>query len=142
MEFLGLEPCAPAVLVERPSRSIFIAHRFDDTASALADRLARFLNILGFDVKTGRGYAPRSVSDKVRERLEQQAVVVALRTKGEDDTWLIQESILADSRGKPLIIIKELGADFKSGLLADLEYIAFQAPHIEQALVPLLGRTA
>lgn len=137
-EFLGLTPREPSRLAPDRPRTAFVAHRFDEPSTAMADRLGRFLMLLNFDVKTGRGYAPRSVAEKVRMRIEEQEVLIALRTPGEDDTWLIQESILAGVQGKALIVLKELSAEFKPGLLADHEYIAFQAPHIEQTFMPVL----
>lgn len=137
-EFLGLEPDEPVTLPQHAARTAFIAHRFDATGTDCADKLARFLELLGFAVVTGRGYAPKSVATKVRARIEQQAVIFVILTPGPDDTWLIQESVLADVKGKPLILIKDKSCDFRSGLLADYEFIPFSMPHIETIFTPVL----
>jgi hypothetical protein len=78
------------------------------------------------------------VSDKVRTRLEQQGLVFAVLTPGDDTTWLIQESLLADVKGKPLVILKEQTTSFKAALLADHEYIPFDDSNIETTFIPIL----
>jgi hypothetical protein len=141
MEFLGLEPePIKEAEPETPSlaRTVFIAHRFDETAGSLADKLARFLELLGFSVVTGRSYAPKSIAEKVRQRLSDQAVIFVILTAGSDATWLTQESILAETTGKPLILLKATDAEFKPGLLSDHEYVPFQSPHIEAAFIAVL----
>lgn len=138
MEFLGLRPEELVHSEQGRPRKIFIAHRFDDDGEEAANKVALFLTLLGFECVTGRGYAPGSVAEKVKSRLQAQAVVVVLLTPGEDSTWLVQESLLSNLVGKPLILVKEAKAVFKPGLLSDHEFIPFFAPRIEQAFIPLL----
>jgi len=136
--FLGLQAEERVILRPCPARTAFIAHRFDAAGIDSADKLARFLELLGFAVLTGRGYAPKSVAAKVRARIEQQAVIFVILSPGSDDTWLTQESVLADVKGKPLIVVKEKSCEFKSGLLADHEFIPFNLPCIETTFIPIL----
>ena len=141
VEFLGLQPAAldhgiPAS-VPMP-RTAFIAHRFDELGGSLADKVARFLELVGFSVISGRAYAPKSVAEKVRQRLSQQAITIAILTSGTDDTWLTQESILAGNVGKPLILLKATDAEFKPGLLSDHEYVPFESPYIESTFIAVL----
>lgn len=138
LEFLGLEAAPAPVQVPVLSRSAFIAHRFDEVGNSMADKLARFLELLGFAVKTGHAYSPTSVAEKVRTRLSQQAVVLVVLTAGSDATWLTQESILAEATGKPLILLKARDAEFKAALLADHEFIPFDTPHIEGTFIGVL----
>lgn len=138
MEFLGLQPAEPITLPPKRPRTAFIGHRFNRLGVAVADKLARFLELLGFRVITGREYSPQSIAKKVLARIESQEVVFVVLTKGDDNTWLTQESVIAEVKGKPLVTIKERGAEFKSGILADHEYIPFTAPDIETAFVPVL----
>jgi len=137
-EFLGLIPDEPSALPPRPPRTAFITHRFDSTGTDCSDKLARFLELLGFRVVTGRAYAPKSISSKVRARIEEQAVIFVILTPGSDDTWLTQESILGEVKGKPLIILKEKSVEFKPGILADHEYIPFQLSNIEGGFISVL----
>lgn len=135
--FLGLEADKPSPVALLP-RSAFIAHRFDTEGEQVADRLARFLDLLGFDVKTGRGFAPEAVSEKVRKRIESQAVIFIVYTPGDDATWLIQESVLALAREKCVFLLRDPRVAFKSALFGDLEYITFESPNIERAFIPVL----
>ena len=136
--FLGLKPDLPGPKrIVRP-RTAFIAHRFDDQGEQLADRLARLLGLLDFTVKTGRGFSPESVAEKVKSRMESQAIVFVLLTSGADPTWLTQESVLGYVAGKPVFLLLERSVQLKPGLLGDLEYIAFTAPHVDTAFVPIL----
>ena len=137
-DFLGLEADSlEATPASRP-RSVFVAHRFDDMGNLCAEKLARFLELLGFRVVTGRGFAPSSVAEKVRKRLLSQGVVIAILTRGDDSTWLVQESVLAEAHGKPLIVLRDISAEFKAGILGDLEFIPFEAPSVESAFIPML----
>ena len=137
-DFLGLVPDEPIAFPRRRPRTAFIAHKFDSQGVECADRLARFLELLGFRVVTGRAYSPRSIQAKVRARIEEQEVVFVVLTPGDDNTWLTQESIIADVKGKPLIILKDRSAEFKPGLLADHEFIPFSLPYMESSFIPIL----
>ena len=119
-------------------RTAFIAHRFDELGEQLADRLARFLSLLGFEVQTGRGFSPKPVSAKVKERLNLQSIVFAILTPGDDATWLTQESVIGLAGDKPLFVLRDTNADFRPGILGDLEFVPFTAPKIEAAFVPIL----
>lgn len=137
-EFLGLAEDDEPTPVRALVRSAFIAHRFDDLGTSFAEKLARLLELLDFSVLSGRGFAPISVAEKVRARLLSQAIVVAILTPGDEATWLVQESVLAEARSKPLFVLRDHDATFKPGLLGDLEYIPFHSPTIETAFLPFL----
>lgn len=138
MALLGLSPEQPVQTDLELPRTVFIAHRFDAVGQEASDKVALFLTMLGFECVSGRGYAPGPISEKVKSRLQAQAVVVVVWTPGEDSTWLVQESLLSNLAGKPLILIKDASSIFKPGLLADLEFIPFSEARIEQAFIPLL----
>ena len=138
MQFFDLKPDEPSTLPPNPPRTAFIAHHLDSTGTTAADKLARFLELLDFHVVTGRAYSPKSVAEKVRARIQEQSIIFVILTPGPDDTWLIQESVLGDVKGKPLVILKETSVDFKSGILTDKEYIPFTLPHIDACFIPIL----
>ena len=138
MELFGLTEQIQSPRVEKLERTVFIAHRFDERGQEADSKVARFLELLGFRVVTGRGFAPTPIAEKVKGRLTSQAIVIAILTTGDDSTWLVQESLLANLGGKPLFLLKEEGTSFKPGLLADVEYIPFESHAIEKAFIPLL----
>lgn len=136
-DFLGLEVDSVSTSNKMLEKKCFIAHRFDEAGSELADKLARFLSLLNFEVSTGRGFSPGSISEKVKVRIEKQSLVFAILTSGDDSTWLIQESLIG-SLEKPVFILKEKNYEFKPGLLGDHEYIPFTNPAIESTFIPIL----
>ena len=62
ISFLGLEHDATAAGKARMERKCLVAFRFNDQGDELAGKVSRFLELLGFSVANGRGFAPRSVS--------------------------------------------------------------------------------
>jgi hypothetical protein len=119
-------------------RAVFLAHSFDERGKSYAYELIKFLTLLGFRVTTGEGYSPQGISAKVKTRLMDQEVVIALLSKQEDSTWLTQEAAGAAFSKKPLIPLVEHGVIFKSAVLGDLEYIRFSVGQISEVFVPLL----
>ncbi len=138
ISFLGLERDEAGGGKQRPKRKCFVAYRFNDQGEGLATKLRRFLELLGFNVVTGRAFAPPSVSEKVKARMTEQAIVFAILTTGDDKTWIVQESMLGGVSGKPLFLLKEQAYEHNGGLLADHEYITFAALHIEATFVQVL----
>jgi hypothetical protein len=143
-ETLELSPAAPPSEEqpgERPrpmKRTVFIAHAFTDAGRSYAFQLTKFLSLLGFEVATGEGYAPERVSSKVKRRLTAQEVVIAVLSKQQDSTWLVQELSGAEFVGKPIMLLVEEGTDFRAGVLGDLEYIRFREGSISETFAPML----
>ena len=144
MQVLGLAPEVPQVGSIR--KSVFIAYHFDEVGQYCAEKVSAFLKLLGFSVLTGRSYSPQPVNDKVSERMNQQDIVVAIHTAGDDNTWITQETVLASQKQKketggkklPLLILKQKQADFKSGILADQEFIEFENTDVEKCFIQML----
>jgi len=93
--------------------------------------------LLGFEVATGEGFSPERVSTKVKRRLTAQEIVVVIISARHDITWLTQETTGASFADKPLIVLVEEGAEFKPGILGDLEYIKFPSTNISSAFIPI-----
>lgn len=143
MQVLGLVPEVPQENGLR--KSVFIAYHFDAVGQCCADKVSAFLKLLGFSVLTGRSYSPQPVNDKVSERMNQQDIVVAIHTAGGDNTWITQETALASRKQKkdgdkklPLLILKQKQAVFKSGILADQEFIEFENTDVEKCFIQML----
>jgi hypothetical protein len=120
------------------SRTVFIAHSFDDWGRSYAFQLTKFLSLLGFEVATGEGFSPERVSSKVKRRLMSQEVVIVVLSEKQDMTWLIQEMTGADFAQKPIILLVEEGVEFKAGVLGDLEYIRFEKGRVADCFTPIL----
>ena len=137
-DYLGLEPGDEFCAQSNLERTAFIAHRFDSAGTELADKLARFLELLGIKVSSGRSFSPGPVSSKVKSRIKSQALFFLIISPGEDNTWLTQESILGIFQDKPLFRLREESAKLKTGILTDYEYIPFESLNIQNTFIPIL----
>lgn len=140
-EILSLEAIKPKMLEEENidrKRSIFVAHSFDQTGKSYAYELNQFLKLIQFEVLTGEGYSPESISKKVLKRLKAQENVIVIISKEEVPTWLTQEAAGATFLEKPLFILIEKGANFISGIHGDSEYIEFSPGEISETFIPIL----
>ncbi len=140
-EVFSLETVKPKSLDEQDAirkRTAFLAHNFNQKGKSYAYELVKFLNLIGFEVSTGEGYSPESISKKVKKRLTAQEVIIVIASEKEDDTWLIQEAAGATFTGKPVMMLVEEGVEFKPGIHGDLEYINFRQGEISSTFIPLL----
>jgi len=119
-------------------RTAFIAHVFDNAGNSYAFQLTQFLNLLGFETITGKGYSPEKISSKVRRRLLAQEIVIVVVSKKDDFTWLIQEATGADFAKKPIFLLVQEDINFSKGMLADLEYISFPVERISETFTSIL----
>jgi len=127
------------IIDEKSKLSTFVSFRFDDHSKSLAFELREFLDKVNVNFISGIGYEPRSVSEKVLEKLSSplDLFIIIYSTTGES-AWLHQEIGVAKGRNLPIIILVEEGADWNKGLLADNEYIEFQKGVISQSFIRLL----
>ncbi len=126
------------VPLERIIESTFIAHGFDDVGKAYAGEARLFFESLGIRVETGEYYEPGNVPDKVKNRIEDCDMFVALVTPQDDHTWITQETMFADSNGKQPIVMVDDSVNYKAGMLGDKEYIPFPAGHLSHGFVRIL----
>lgn len=117
----------------------FVSFRYDEHSKALALELRNFLELAGFEFISGLGYEPRSVSEKVLERLKDRLdLFIVIFAAGGDSAWLHQEIGVAKGRRLPVMVLKEDGASFNEGLLSDTEYASFPKDQISGAFIPVL----
>jgi len=127
------------IIDEKSKLSTFVSFRFDEHSKSLAFELREFLDKVNVNFISGVGYEPRSVSEKVLEKLSNplDLFIIIYSSTGES-AWLNQEIGVAKGRNLPIIILVEEGADWNKGLLADNEYIEFQKGIISQTFIRLL----
>jgi len=129
---LGLIP------LERLIDTTFVAHGFDDIGKAYAGEARLFFEALGIKVETGEYYEPGNVPDKVKARIENCDMFVAIVTPQDDHTWITQETMFADSKGKQPVVMVDNSVDYKAGMLGDKEYIPFTAGHLSEGFIRIL----
>lgn len=117
----------------------FVSFRFDDHSKALAFELREFMELVGLEFVSGLGFEPRSISEKVLERLSATLdIFVILFSASGDSSWLNQEIGVAKARNLPILVLKEDGSDVNSGMLGDTECLIFPKGNINKAFVGVL----
>lgn len=121
-----------------PRLRAFIAHRFAPENEAAALALQRFLDLLNVEVLTGRSYEPRSVSEKVSDRLAGLDFLVLIVGLDGESLWTRDEIATARAGGVYVVPLVAEGALFAGGLFGDLEYISYSPGHIGDAFLSVL----
>ena len=134
----AIQEALELIPLQRLIESVFIAHGFDDLGTVYANEVRIFFQELGIHVETGEYFEPESVPDKVKQRIEKCDIFVAIVNPQDDHTWIIQETSFAHSKEKQLIILVDHEANFKAGLLGDIEYIPFYRERISEGFVKIL----
>ncbi|MBI5192005.1 MAG: hypothetical protein HZA08_01030 [Nitrospirae bacterium] len=129
----------------------FAGHSFDERDRPLVDKILKFLRSAGVECKSGEPAENRSVSTKVKERIDHNSIFVGIFTRrckldGQElyatSNWVIQESGYAIGKGKELILLVENGIDNLPELQGDLEYVPFQRDSLEDTfrrLIEMIG---
>src|SRR4051794_25123582 len=122
----------------------FVAHSFAEEDRQVVERVSQFLSKLGVTCDSGQRAEPRSVSEKVLERLLAAELFVGVFTRRDqkpDGTystspWLIEEKAAAIHAGKRLLLFVEAGVEKEiGGLQGDYEYIGFNRADLADALI-------
>lgn len=129
---------SPYLLRHDLKRTIFLAHRFDESGDAVSRKLLIFLQRLGFDVLEGTGYEARAISQKVADKIRKQDIFICLATPG-DVSWIVSEMAHAAALGKYIIILCQEGVELNRGIVGgDHEYMTFPCGEIEKVYTDLL----
>ena len=117
----------------------FVSFRFDDHSKALAFELRELLDLADVDFVSGMGFEPRSVSEKVLDRLMGELdLFLIIHASPTDSAWLNQEVGVARARKLPIIVLREGDTKFDPGMLGDTEFISFPANEISRSYVAVL----
>lgn len=122
-----------------PQPTVFLGRHFDERASAMAQKLIRFLSLLGVDVIEAERYAAQAIPSKVLSLIDRQAIYLGLVTKNREHDWITGEASYAHGKAKHVILITEEGAGFNPTILGkDYEQIRFVDDAIESSFTKLL----
>ena len=116
----------------------FLSYRFEAKSRSVAETLQRFLRLLDVYVITGEEYEPRSISEKIKARLELPLDAVVVLVIDNESFWTRDEIAIAKGRGIPVVPLVASGTEFAPGVFGDLEWIRFELDHIEQTFISLL----
>lgn len=142
----------------------FVGHSFADQDEALINKIIRYIEGCDIQCKTGWKAQNKSVSDKVKERIEACDFFVGIFTKSTElcgayvkkrifgnffkdkafrsgfymtSNWVIQESGYALGKGRPVLLMVEKGIYNFPELQGDQEIIPFDRSDLNAALVRL-----
>ena len=119
--------------------TVFIGRHFDASADVYSASLQKFLELLDFDVKQGKGYTSQPIPDKVKDRIDSQDIFIVVVSGSGTHEWLTAEPSYALGRDKHVILMVEEGVSYNPTILGqDLEQIRFPRGHIEKTFIPLL----
>ncbi len=117
----------------------FLSFRFDDHSKSLVFELKEFLELCNINVISGLGYEPRSISEKVLNRLSQPIdLFILINSLSGDSAWINQEIGVAKSKNIPILVLNEDGVDEKSSILGDNEYLVFPKNNICKSFIGIL----
>jgi hypothetical protein len=113
---------------QKKIKKIFVSMRFDDHSKSVAFDLNKFFALLNLEMITGMGVEPRSITEKVEDRIENSIdLFIILLTKSGSSDWINQEIGFAKAKKLPILILKEYKANTTNpGMLRDNEYIEFR----------------
>lgn len=144
--------------------SAFIGRSFSETDQVLWRKIEGSLDSMkrvGFSWEDAEEAQPKSISDKVRERIEKNDIFIGILTKREPicssrririgkryhllarttnyltSYWVIQESGYAMGKGKKVIFLIEDGLNIPGALNADFEYITIDRRDLLPAMQKL-----
>lgn len=128
-------------------RSAFVGHSFADVDKPVVQTVVRLLQAFNIRVETGERPAARSVSEKVRRRIDRCDAFVGIfarreklsgRTAYTTSMWVIDEKAYAVGKDKKLLLIKDELVDSIGGLQGDYEYLEFNPDDVADLILRLV----
>ena len=129
------------------ARRAFVGQSFAPADELVNNSVQKFLESIGIEVITGERPAARSVSEKVKARIEIADIFVGIFTCREElakagewsaSMWVVDEKAYAIAMDKKLVLIKEVGVQSIGGLQGDYEYLEFDRAHLEGLVLKLI----
>jgi hypothetical protein len=128
-------------------RTAFVGHSFSSDDAEVVGFVKAVLSEMAVRCISGEASEAKSVSEKVKSRINSAEIFVGIFTRrekleGKDEwstsSWVIEEKVHAEGLGKKLILLKETGVVQIGGMQGDYEYIEFDRGALHKAAVRLL----
>lgn len=125
----------------------FIGQSFATADESVNQCIADVLIALGVTVVTGEKPKADSISEKVKELIEAQAIFVGIFTRREKiarkpewttSPWVIDEKAYAVGRQKQLVLLKEQGVGSIGGIQGDYEFLEFSRHSLEILVIRIV----
>lgn len=130
---------------------VFVGFGYNERDRWIESQLFPILRAMSFTVADGKDMHGQVLQPEVERRIEQSDAAIGFFTiregQGNADfnshIWVRDELLFANTKGKPIIPVKEVGANVPDGLFGNRQYIPLtQDDHLAcvVALVNALGR--
>jgi len=124
---------------------VFVSYNFAEKNKDVTEKIMTFIKSFPVAVSLGSEPDNKSVSSKVKGKINDADIVVGVMTADEktsDDKykssdWIIQELAYALGQGKTIIRLIESNADKQGRIFGDSEYISFERADTSEALIKL-----
>ena len=125
---------------------VFISYNFGDNNKDITTIFKNFISKFDVVISEGSETDTISVSEKVKTKIDDADMIVAIMTKdGQDDKgnwspskWIIEELAYAlANKNKEIIRLLEKGCDTNGRIFGDKEYIPFNRENPAEALIKL-----
>lgn len=132
--------------LEKEIPTIFISYNFDEKNKDITKKFIDFISKFDVEISVGSETDTISVSEKVKTKIDDADMVVAIVTKDEQDDkgnwssskWIIEELAYAlANKDKEIIRLLEKGCNTDGRMFGDKEYISFDRENLTEALIKL-----
>jgi tetratricopeptide (TPR) repeat protein len=128
-------------------KTAFVGHSFSEKDVEVVSFFKEILAEMSVKCLSGEKAEAKSISDKVKERIQRAELFIGIFTQaekieGKDEwstsSWVIEEKAYAQTLGKKLILIKENGISQIGGMQGDYEYVSFNRNELHKAAIKLM----
>jgi hypothetical protein len=126
---------------------IFVGFGYNDRDRWIEDQVFPILRGMGFNVVDGKDMHGQILQPVVQSRIEQSDAAIGFFTLREGQgaaefnshMWVKDEMVHANAKGKPIIPVREDGANVPDGLLGNRQYIQLRQNDRLACVVELVG---
>lgn len=124
---------------------VFISYNFGDKNKDITTAFMSFISKFDVAISEGSETDTISVSEKVKTKINNADMVIAIMTKDEQDDkgvwspseWIIEELVYALANKKEIIRLLEKDCDSNGRIFGDKEYITFERENPSVAFIKL-----
>lgn len=131
--------------LEKETPIVFVSYNFNKKNKDITKIFKDFISKFDVAILEGSEVNTISVSEKVKTKIDDADIVVAIMTKDEQDDkgvwspskWIIEELAYSLAKNKEIIRLLEKGCDTNGRIFGDKEYIPFDRENPTEALIKL-----
>lgn len=131
--------------LERKTPIVFVPHNLGEKNKGIVQMFIDFISKFDVEISLGSETDTVSVSEKIKSKIDDADMVLAVMTKDEQDgkgiwsasKWIIDELAYSLGKNKEIIRLIESGCDTNGRIFGDREYIPFDRENSTEALTKL-----